>query len=318
MTIEHRNMRIAVMGSGGQGGLFGSVLSRAGHNATFIARGKNLEVIQSNGLTLRSKIFSDFTVQVHATDNPESVGEVDLILFCVKNYDLDTATEQIKPMIGSETIVLTVQNGVEAPDRIGDIIGSEHVIAGVSRTNSYLSAPGEVTHNSGKSIGFGEISGIVSPRVKKLEKVFREAGFEAFASDNIKSVLWNKLTTLSGLHGVVCLTRSSIGIVKDHEETWELMRKVMLETASVALAEGVMISENSIDARLESIARMPPEVKPSMMVDLEAGRRIELDTFNGAVVRFGRKHGVDTPFNYVIYAALKPYENGTPTNQTHD
>ena len=128
-TIEYRNMRIAVMGSGGQGGLFGSVLSRAGHDGTFIARGKNLEIIQSKGFTLRSKIFGDFKVQVHATDNPESVDEVDLILFCVKNYDLDTAAEQIKPMIGSETIVLTVQNGVEAPDRIGDIIGSEHVFS---------------------------------------------------------------------------------------------------------------------------------------------------------------------------------------------
>jgi len=316
--VDAKTMRIAVMGAGGQGGLFGSLLSQAGHDVTFIARGKNLEAIQKNGLKLKSKVFGDLTVLVKATDNPKTIGEVDLILFCVKNYDLDAAVEQIKSMIGRETLVLTVQNGVEAPDRIGDIMGSEHVVPGVSRTNSYLSAPGEVTHNGGKHIVFGEFSGVVSPRVKKLEKVFKKAGFEALASDNIKSVLWDKLTTLSGLHGVVCLTRSSIGVVRDHEESWELMRKVMLETASVALAEGVVISNGSIDARLESLSKMPPEIKPSMMVDLEAGRRIELDTFNGAVVRFGRKHGVDTPFNYVIYSALKPYQNGTPTIPTHD
>jgi len=311
-------MRIAVMGAGGQGGLFGSLLSQAGHDVTLIARGRNLEAIKNNGLKLRSKIFGDFTVQVKATDNPESVGEVYLILFCVKNYDLKIAIEQIKPMIGPETTVLTVQNGVEAPDRIGDIIGSEHVVAGVSRTNSQLVAPGEVNHNGGKSLVFGEFSGEISPRVEKLEKAFRKAGFEASASDKIKSVLWNKLTTLSGLQGVVCLTRSSIGTVRDHEETWELMRRVMLETAKVALAEGVVISEDSIDARLNSIARMPPEIKPSMMADLEAGRRIELETFNGAIVRIGKKHGVDTPLNYAIYSALKPYENGTPTIQTNN
>jgi 2-dehydropantoate 2-reductase len=306
-------MRIVVMGAGGQGGFFGTLLAQAGNDVTFIARGRNLEAIQKNGLTLKSRMYGDTTVHVNATDRPEDVGNVDLVLFCVKNYDLIEAIEKIKPLIGSETIVITVQNGVETPFKIGDVIGAEHVVAGVSWTNSYLSAPGEVTHLGGNSIAFGEFSGVISPRVKKLEKIFKEAGFEALASDDIKGRLWNKLTTLSAIHGVVCLTRSSIGIVRDHEETLELMRKVMLETASVALAEGVVISEESIDARLDNISRMPPEVKPSMMVDLEAGRRIELDTFNGAVVRFGRKHGVDTPFNYVIYAALKPYENGTPT-----
>jgi 2-dehydropantoate 2-reductase len=311
-------MRIAVMGAGGQGGLFGSLLSQAGNDVTFIARGKNLEAIQTNGLKLKSKVFGDFTVQVNATDNPESVGEVDLILFCVKNYDLDTATEHIKPMIGADTIVLTVQNGVEAPYRLGNAIGSEHVVAGVSGINSHLVAPGEVQHIVGKNFLFGELSGIVSSRVEKLEKAFKEAGFEALASDDIKGELWNKLTWLSTATGVVCLTRSSIGIIRDHEETWELMRRVMLETASVALAEGVVISEDSIDNWLDMFSSAPPNTKPSMMADLEAGRRIELDTLIGSVVRFGRKHGVDTPYNYAIYSALKPYQNGTPTPKAHN
>jgi 2-dehydropantoate 2-reductase len=316
--VETKTMRIAVMGAGGQGGLFGSLLSQVGHEVTFIARGRNLEALKKNGLTIKSSVFNNTTIQVNATDQLEVVGEVDLVLFCVKNYDLDEAVEQIKPMIGPETIVLTIQNGVEAPDRVGNVIGPEHVLPGVSITNAHLEAPGVVNHLGGKNLVFGEFSGEITPRVLKLEKAFKETGLDVVASEDIKGRLWQKLSTLCGLHGVICLTRSSIGTVRDHEDTWGLLRNVILEAASVALAEDVMITEEEVDATLESISRMPPGVKPSMMVDLEAGRRIELDTFNGAIVRFGKKHGVDTPLNYVIYSALKPYENGTPTIQAHN
>jgi 2-dehydropantoate 2-reductase len=306
------------MGAGGQGGLFGSILRQANHEVTFIARGKNLEAIQTNGLKLKSKVFGDFTVQVNATDNPESVGEVDLILFCVKNYDLDTAAELIKPMIGADTVVLTVQNGVEAPYRLGSAIGLEHVVVGVSGINSHLVAPGEVQHIVGERFVFGELSSVVSSRVEKLETIFKEAGLETLASDDINGELWSKLAWLSTVTGVVCLTRSSIGIIRDHEETWELLRRVLVEIASVARAEGVVFSEDSIDNWLVMFSRMPPDAKPSMMVDLEAGRRIELGTLIGSVVRFGKKHGVDTPYNYAIYSALKPYQNGTPTLKAHN
>jgi 2-dehydropantoate 2-reductase len=306
-------MKIAIMGTGGQGGLFGSILSQSGHDVICIARGKNLETIQTKGLTLRSKTFGDIKVKVDATDQPETIGEVDLVLFCVKNYDLDTAVEHIKPIIGQETIVLTVQNGVEAPDIIGNAIGSEHVVAGISGINSHLVAPGEVQHIVGERFVFGELSGVVSSRVEKLEKAFKEAGLETLASDDIRGELWRKLIWLSTATGVICLTRSSIGIIRDHEETWELMRRVLLEIVSVALAEGVVISEDMIDDWLVMFSRMPSDAKPSMMADLEAGRRLELDTLIGSVVRFGKKHGVDTPYYYAIYSALKPYQNGTPT-----
>ena len=303
-------MKISIMGTGGQGGLFGPLLKKAGHDVTFIARGNNLDAIQKKGLTLESKTFGDHTVTANATNNPEKVGNVDLIIFCVKTYDLDEAAKQIKPMIGPNTIVLTVQNGVDAPSRVGEIVGSKHIVAGVSIINSHLKAPGVIHHAGGKNLFFGELSGALSPRVKTLEKVFKEIGFDAVASKDIKFRLWRKLTTLSGLHGVVCLTRSTIGTVYDYEETLDFMRRVMLETSLVARSENVVITEAMIDATLNGISKMPPGIKPSMMVDLEAGRRIELETFNGAVIRFGKKHGIDTPYNYAIYAALKPYEKG--------
>jgi 2-dehydropantoate 2-reductase len=316
VLVLNRNiiaMKIAIMGTGGQGGLFGALLKKAGHDVTLIARGRNLEAIKEKGLSLESKTFGDHTITANATSKPEDVGITDLILFCVKTYDLEEAARQIKPMIGPDTIVLTVQNGVEAPTRVGEIIGSEHVIAGVSIINSHLISPGVVRHAGGKNLSFGETSRVLTQRVQNLEKIFKEIGFDAVASKNIKFNLWRKLTSLSGLHGVVCLTRSSIGTVHEYEETWDLMRKVMLETASVARAEGVTITREMIEATLKGISKMPPEVKPSMMVDLEAGRRIELETFNGAVIRFGKKHGIDTPYNYSVYAALKPYEKGTQT-----
>ena len=306
-------MKIAIMGTGGQGGLFGTLLKKAGHDVTLIARGRNLDAIKKNGLTLKSKTFGNHTVSTKVTNKPEEAGIVELVLLCVKTYDLIEAANQIQPIIGPETIVLTVQNGVEAPSIVGEIIGAKHVVAGVSIINSHLISPGMVHHVGGKSLSFGESSGVLSPRVMNLEKVFKDIGFDAVATDNIKFNLWRKLTTLSGLHGVVCLTRSSIGTVHDYEETWDLMRRVMLETASVASAEGVVITEEMIDATLEGISRMPPGVKPSMMVDLEARRRIELETFNGAVIRFGKKHGIATPYNYAVYAALKPHENGIKT-----
>jgi len=171
-------MRIVVMGAGGQGGFFGTLLAKAGNDVTFIARGRNLEAIQKNGLTLKSRMYGDTTVHVNATDRPEDVGNVDLVLFCVKNYDLIEAIEKIKPLIGSETIVITVQNGVDAPYRLGDAIGLEHVVAGVSGINSHLMAPGKVQHIVGEKFVFGELSGIVSPRVEKLETIFKEAGLE--------------------------------------------------------------------------------------------------------------------------------------------
>ena len=305
------------MGAGGQGGLFGSLFVQAGHDVIFIARGRNLEAMQDYGLTLKSKIYKDTTVPVNATDQPKDVGKVDLVFFSVKTYDLDEAVDQIKPLIGPETIILTIQNGVEAPYRIGKVIGLEHVLAGVSYTNAHLVAPGVVNHLGGSRLMFGELSGGISPRVKTLKRVLIGTGLEAVPSDNIKGRLWRKLSTLCGLHGVLCLTRLSIGMVREFKETWELMRMVMLEATSVARAEGVIITEDEVDAALESISKLPPGVTPSMLVDLEAGRRIELETFNGAVVRFGKKHGIDTPYNHAIYSALKPYENGTPTLQTY-
>jgi 2-dehydropantoate 2-reductase len=201
---------------------------------------------------------------------------------------------------------------VEAPYELGEIIGVEHVIAGVSRINSHLTAPGEVSHHGGKALVIGELSGEITSRVKRLEQLLGEVGFDVVVSDDIKWNLWRKLSTLSGFHGVCCVIRSSIGTVYQYSETRELMRRVILETASVARAEGVEISKEMVDATVEGISKMPPDTEASMLVDLLAGRRIEIDTFNGAVVRFGKKHGIETPYNYAVYAALRPYTSGSP------
>jgi 2-dehydropantoate 2-reductase len=305
-------MKIAIMGTGGQGGLFGSLLAKAGNDVSLIARGKNLEVLQEKGIKLKSRVFGDVEVTGTATDDPKEIGLVDLVLMCVKTYDLDEATELIKPMIGPDTMVLTVQNGVEAPYRVGELIGSEHVVAGVSVINAHLTSPGFVTHHGGKQLIIGELDNEITPRVKRLENVFKDIGFDIRVSGNIKWNLWRKLTTLSGFHGVCCLIRSPIGTVFEFSETRDLMYRVILETSKVALADGIEFPDKMVEDTVVGAGRMPKDTEPSMLVDLLAGRRIELDTFNGAVVRFGKKYGVNTPYNYAIYAALLPYLDGPP------
>lgn len=305
-------MKIAIMGTGGQGGLFGALLTKTGNEVTFIARGKNLETLKKKGIKIKSRVFGDSDVTTTSTNNPNDIGIVDLVLMCVKTYDLEEATESIKPMIGPNTMVLTVQNGVEAPYTVAEIIGQEHVIAGVSMINAHLTSPGNVTHHGGKQLVIGELNNEESSRVKRVECLFSDIDFDVMVAEDIRWNLWRKLTTLSGLHGVCCLIRSPIGGVYEVAETRDLMRRVMLETLKVALADGVEIPVEMVEGTVEGIGRMPKGTEPSMLVDLMAGRRIELETFNGAVVRLGKKLGIETPYNYAVYAALLPYINGPP------
>lgn len=306
-------MRIVVMGAGGQGGFYASKLIEAGHELYLIARGKHLKAMQTKGLIVKSKQLGETHHTVIATDNPETLDLVDLILFCVKNYDLQEAVEQIKPLIQEKTIILPIQNGVEAPDKIGEKVGLNHVLGGVSYVTAHIEEPGTIVHQRSLNLIIGELDGIMSSRVKHLESMFKDAGFDIVLSDNIRLLMWQKYVWQTGLIGVLCLTRLPFKVISGNEVSWEFTRKVMLETRSVGLAMGFDVSVEYIDGMLNRFQKLwVPGTKPSMLVDLEAGRRIELEAYNGAVVRLGKKQGIETPLNYAIYAALKPSTNGTP------
>lgn len=309
-------MRVAVVGAGGLGGYFGALLARAGHEVTLIARGEQLAALRTRGLTLRSGVVGDITVYPAATDRCQEVGPVDLVMLCVKAYDLESAAVQVRPLVGPDTAVIPVQNGVDAAATIGRAIGSSSVLGGVTYVNAHREAPGVVRHSSGERLMFGELSGGASSRTARLLGMFQQAGIAAEAHANIRLAVWQKLC-LAASAGVLTIARLPAGPVLACPETRAFMRDTMAEVVAVGRATGVVLPEDYAEQVLTlMLAGFPAWAKGSMLVDLEAGRRLELDAITGAVVRLGHEHDVATPANRMIYAALKPYADGPPNVPT--
>jgi 2-dehydropantoate 2-reductase len=306
-------MRIAVIGAGGTGGFFGGVLAKSGREVVFITRGPHLEAMRRRGLTLKSRLVGEFAQPVQATDDPHSVGPVDLILFCVKTYDTVAAAEQMRPLIGPQTVILPMQNGVESAERIAQVVGSGPVLGGVAYVFSSIEAPGVVAQTAGPGrLLFGELSGGTSPRTERLLPVFAAAGIAAELRSDIRLALWEKFVNICAASGVTALTRLPIGAILACAETSALFRGTMEEVEAVGRACGIDLPVGIVDQLSAFFANLEPWARGSLAHDLATGRRLELEALNGAVVRLGRAHGLPTPLNFVIYAALKPYVDGAP------
>jgi len=308
-------MRIAVMGTGGTGGYFGGLLARAGEAVAFIARGAHLEAIRKNGLAIKSVLAGDFSIQATATDNPSDIGPVDFVLFCVKAYDNAAAAEQIRPLIGPETVVLSVQNGIDNEDQIGKVVGPEHVLGCVSYVSSTIKSPGVIAQTGGPgTLVFGEMQGGPSARTEALQNTLQNSKITAELHSDIQVALWQKFIGICGVNGITALTRLPMGEIVACRETHNLMRGTMEEVEAVARASGANLPEGCVDQSMDFFSGVEPSVRGSMYYDLAAGRRLELEVLNGTVVRLGSKHGIPTPINFAIYAALKPYLNGEPSS----
>lgn len=303
-------MRVAIMGSGGIGGYYGGMLARVGEDVTFIARGTHLDALRTNGLTLKTAHVGEFTIPAKATNDPKEVGPVDLVLFCVKTYDTDTAVQQIHPLLGPETVILPLQNGIESPERIGHVVGEEHVIGGTTYVSSKIESPGVVRQVWGLNTYLGELDGEVSPRTEQLLATFKRAEVATEIPPDIRVAMWEKLLGISAFSAVACVTRLPNGAIRACPETTALLWGVMEEGIAVARASGVAIPADFLE-RIRGV-HANPAVRPSMYYDLEAGKRLELEDLIGVVVRLGEKHGVPTPLSFAMYAALKPYINGAP------
>jgi 2-dehydropantoate 2-reductase len=311
-------MRFAVMGSGGLGCLFGGVLARAGLDVTLIARGANLAALRERGLDVTLLGGEQFHVDIQATDDPGAVGPVDVILLCVKTYDIESAARQVRPLIGAETLVLPVQNGVEATEQIGAIVGEDHVVAaGVGVTGATLEQPGVVVQKSPVirfTLGPDRVTD--GRRAGRIRDALLVAGIEAEVRPDVEHELWVKfIFTLAGL-GFMTLTRLPLGPTLACAETVEVVRGLMDEGVAVGRARGVPLADDTTEqaiGRMQSVAAANPDARGSMYFDLIAGKRLELEAINGAIVRMGRELGIPTPFNQVVYGALKPYVNGTPS-----
>jgi len=302
-------MKIAIFGTGGVGGYYGGLLAQKGHEVTFIARGAHLEAIRKNGLQVKS-IHGDFVVYpARATDDPASVGTVDLVIFCPKTYHTDEAARQMRPMIGSDTVVISLQNGVDAAERIGAVIGMEHVIGGVTQVSSAVEAPGVIRQVSQfRRIVFGELDGSITERVRSIESALKETGIAVDVSEDISKALWTKLVFISAASGLGSLTRLSIGEYRSVPETRAMIVNLMKEVEAVARAQGVGLDADVVEKSLAFMDNAAPTIRASMQLDVEAGRQFELESLIGIIGRKGREAGVPTPTADAIYAALLPVQ----------
>jgi 2-dehydropantoate 2-reductase len=307
------DMRIVVVGAGGTGGYFGGLLARAGQDLTFIARGAHLEALRTRGLTVESKLAGTFTVPVQATDDPREVGPADLILFTVKTYDTEVAARSIRLLIRPETMIMSVQNGIGNEERIAQAVGHDSGIGAVAYVVSAIKAPGVIAQTAGPGkIVFGELGGGTSPRTEQLHDVLQRAGIAVELHPDIWVVLWQKFLFICAFSGVTAVTRLPIGTILADPITHDLFRGTSEEVEAVARAGGINLPADSVEQAMATAASVEPWGRGSLYHDLAGGQRLELESLNGEVVRRGREHGVSTPLNFAIYAALRPYVDGTP------
>jgi 2-dehydropantoate 2-reductase len=306
-------MRIAVVGAGGVGGAFGAALAKAGADVTFIARGAHLAAMKTDGLKVQGDRGETHLVPTRATDDPAEIGKVDVVLFCVKLWDVESAGAQIKPIIGPDTAVIPLQNGIDAAERLVPILGPHAVMGGVAQISASIIKPGVILQvGTFMRMIFGELDGKRSKRGEDFLKLCLQAGFDVTLSEEILTELWMKFILLTANASITAATRQPIGKLRDDPDIRAVFEAAWRETIAVGRAKGIMLPADAIERISEFTSHVPPAMKASMALDLERGNRLELPWLGGKVVELGRRLGVPTPTHGLMYALLKPYILGTP------
>lgn len=302
-------MNIAIIGSGGVGAYYGGLLARAGYNLTFLARGEHLAAIRTGGLHIKS-VHGDFSIfPAVATDNPAEIEPVDLILFCVKTPATDQAAHAIRHIVGPNTVVMSLQNGIDSAERIGAVVGMQHMLGAATWISVAIEEPGVVRHYSQFArIVFGELDGKITQRAEEILSVLHSTSATIELTDNIFKVLWTKFVFISAASSVGTLTRLEIGDYRAIPETRSLLTSLMCEIEALARAQHIDLDADVVEKSLAFIDNSSPTIKASMQRDFEAGRPSELDAIIGVIGRKGREFGVPTPITDVVYAALLPIE----------
>jgi len=300
-------MRLAFVGAGGVGGLFGAQLARAGQEVVLIARGAHLQAIRQDGLTVHADSEVWTVKPALATDDPREVGPVDAVVLAVKTFQLEKAAAQIGPMLGKDTVVLPLQNGVEAREQLAATLGKERVLVGLCGTLSWIAAPGRIRSLGGTHfVRLGEPDNEKSARVQRLHGAFVESGVRAEVPDDVHAALWEKFLFVVPVGGVGAVTRAPIGVTRALPETRNLLQDAMREIADLGRAGGVRLREDIVARALQFMDGLDAAGTSSLQRDLAAGRPSELEAWNGAVVRLGRERGVPTPTHAFLYASLLP------------
>lgn len=302
-------MRVAVAGAGGVGAYFGARLAAAGHDVVFIARGAHLEAIRERGLRVDSVLGDMLIRPAQAGDDPRVFGAVDYVLLGVKTWQVAELAPKLRPLLGADTLVVPLQNGVETPDELRSALGPQHAGGGLCAGFSLIEAPGYVRHLGGATfIRFGELDGAKTLRVVALRDAFVAAGVDAAVPDDIVAALWEKLLLVVPFGSIGAVTRAPIGVLMKTPETRALMLAGMREVEAVARANGVRLAADAVERAVELLDAVTPEGTSSLQRDIAAGKRSEVDAWTGAVVRLGAQCDVPTPVHSFLYTCLLPLE----------
>jgi 2-dehydropantoate 2-reductase len=303
-------MRIAVMGAGAIGGYIGARLAAAGAAVTLVARGQHLAAIRETGLRVTSPLGDLRITPARATDDPATVGEVDVVLLATKLYDVEPAARAIAPMVGGGTAVVCLQNGIDATEIVAGLYGPARVVGGVVLINAEITAPGTIRHNALNTLTVGALDGRPSGRLERFAALASGAGIETRLSEDIRLDIWRKFLLLAPMAALSALTRVPLARIREDAATWRLAEEGMREVLAVAVAQGIRLTEADVQATLALVRSMSPAWRASLAVDLEQGRRLEIDWLSGAVCRLARAAALDTPFHRMALGLLAPHAAG--------
>lgn len=312
-------MRVAILGSGAVGGFYGALLARQGHDVAFVARGAHLDAIRAHGMRVRGAV-GDFAAKGRADSDTSTLGEADLVIVAIKTYDNATALPLLAPLVGPSTAVLTLQNGVDSVEEVAGAVGARHVLGGCTYVATAIAEPGLIEQTgTHRRIVFGEVfpspgSEQVGPepsaRVREIEAVMRAADIQAEAVADARPAIWEKFVYLAAFAGFTGAARLPIGPLRDEPGFFELMLRACAEIAAVARAEGIALPSDLSDKLRAYIDALPSSTRSSLLIDLQSGKRIEIESLPGSVVRRAAAAGVDVPIMQTLYAVLKPWAQG--------
>lgn len=303
-------MRVVIFGTGGVGGYFGGRLAEAGQEVIFIARGDHLRAIQTQGLRVDSVLGDLMIHPAQAVSDPAQIGPVEVVLVCVKAWQVAAAAQAIRPMVGPETLVVPLQNGVDAPAELAAVLGAAPVVGGLCGLIAFVAGPGHIRHTGIEPfVTFGELDNRPSQRIERLRQAFaRTKGVTVNVPTDIKAAMWRKFLLIATWSGVGAVTRAPIGVLRSAPETRQMLEQSLWEIYRVAVAHHIALPEEVVGQTLTFIDTIPPYGTASMQRDIIAGRPSELASQNGAVVRLAREAGVATPLHNFIYSSLLPLE----------
>lgn len=309
-------MHIAVMGAGGVGGYFGARLAAAGHDVSFVARGRHLAAMRASGLAVRSACGDMAIAAPRVTDDPATLPRADVVLFTVKLWDTEAAAHALQPLLAHGGAAMPLQNGVESIDRVAAVVGAEQVMGGVAYIAATIGEPGVIVHTGTLArLRFGPVLPHQRPAAEALQAALEGAGVDAELVPDIHRTLWEKFVFLVALSGLTSISGQPLGVVRGDPELRAQFEAAMYEVWSLARARGVALADDFVAGQMRFADTLPHEMRSSMLNDLVAGRRLEAPWLCGAVERMAKALRVATPVNNAIHAALLPYCDGRPVAQ---